>query len=131
MASVLKRKRGSTQGIDGLKRAKATADILEVAVESIQTNGGWDAAFAPLKKKNNELVTVNGFSTNKGKLESSDAEDYDQFAQQKDVSGTPKKVKKRSKSKASKASKGPEWKISAPIGGRMIDVDPVFTDDEK
>jgi len=130
MASVLKRKRRSTQGIDGLKRAKATAEILEAAAESIQTNGGWDAAFAPLKKKN-ELVTVNGFSIGKEKLESSDAEDYEQFAQQKDVSDTPKKARKRSKSKASKASKGPEWKVSTPIGGRMIDVDPVFTDDEK
>jgi NET1-associated nuclear protein 1 (U3 small nucleolar RNA-associated protein 17) len=130
MASVLKRKRWSMQGIEGLKRAKATTDTLEAAPESLQSNAGWDAAFAPVKE-NNRLVMVNGSSTGKENLESSDAEDYEQFTKQEDSSDTPKKARKRSKSKASKGSKGPEWKVSTPVGGRMIDVDPVFTDDEK
>lgn len=120
MASVLKRKRGSAQGVETLKRAKATTDVLEDAPVPAISGGGWDAAFAPVKQ-NNELATVNGHN------ESSDAEDFEQYTQKEE---SEKKARKMSKSKASK-SKGPEWKVSAPIGGRMIDVDPLFTEGEK
>ena len=112
-----------------LKRAKATTDVLDAAAEPIQSNAGWDAAFAPLKQ-NNELV-VNGFSNNNDNAASSDAEDYENFAAQGEASSTSKKSGKRSKSKTSKASKAPEWRFSKPVGGRMIDVDPVFSNDEK
>ena len=118
MASVLKRKRGSAQGVETLKRAKATTDVLEDAPTSV-----WDAAFAPVKQ-NNELATVNG---DDDKLESSDAEDFEQFTQKEE---TEKKARKLSKSKAFK-SKISDWRVSAPIGGRMIDVDPLFTEGEK
>lgn len=128
MASILKRKRGSTQGIEALKRAKATTNTLEADPEPIQSSAGWDAAFAPITK-NNELATLNGSGADKEDLESSDAEDYEQFAKKEEVLDTPKK--KRSKAKAPKTTKSPEWKVSAPIGGRMIDVDTVFTEDEK
>ncbi|KFY08766.1 hypothetical protein V492_05924 [Pseudogymnoascus sp. VKM F-4246] len=125
MASVLKRKRGSAQGVETLKRAKATTDVLEDAPTSAIAGGGWDAAFAPVKQ-NNELATVNG--AHNDNLESSDAEDFEQYTQKEEEA--EKKAKKLSKSKAPKA-KGPEWKVSAPIGGRMIDVDPLFTEGEK
>lgn len=124
MASVLKRKRGSAQGVETLKRAKATTEVMEDAPTSVISGGGWDAAFAPTQ--NNELATVNGSGAHNDK-ESSDAEDFEQYTQKEE---SEKKARKLSKSKASK-SKGPEWKVSAPIGGRMIDVDPLFTEGEK
>lgn len=123
MASVLKRKRGSAQGVETLKRAKATTDVLEDA-PTVISGGGWDAAFAPVKQ-NNELATINGSGAHDGKLDSSDAEDFEQYTKKEEEA-----EKKAKKSKAPK-SKGSEWKVSAPIGGRMIDVDPLFTEGEK
>ncbi|OBU01269.1 hypothetical protein VE01_00087 [Pseudogymnoascus verrucosus] len=127
MASVLKRKRGSAQGVETLKRAKASTDVLEDAPASVISGGGWDAAFAPINQ-NNELATVNGSAAHDDKLDSSDAEDFEQYAQKEDEN--EKKARKASKSKTSKL-KDSDWKVSAPIGGRMIDVDPLFTDGEK
>ncbi|ELR06167.1 hypothetical protein VC83_01301 [Pseudogymnoascus destructans] len=124
MASVLKRKRGSAQGVETLKRAKATTDVLEDAPTSVISGGGWDAAFAPI----NELATVNGSGAHDDKVDSSGAEDFEQYAQKEDE--YEKKARKASKSKASKL-KDSDWKVSAPIGGRMIDVDPLFTEGEK
>ena len=128
MASVLKRKRGSAQGVETLKRAKATTDVLELAPETVVSNAGWDAAFAPVNQ-NNELATVNGSSADHDKVVSSDAEDYEQYTQKEEEA--EKKARRLSKSKTSKSAKGLEWKVSAPIGGRMIDVDPLFTEGEK
>lgn len=121
MASLLKRKRGANQNAESeaMKKAKAAGTT---TVEK-ETNGdaAWDKLFAPLNKNlNNELATLNG-STGA----SSDAED----TQMVGVNGTSKKNGK--KSKKSSRAKGPQWRVSAPFGGRMIDVDPVFTQDEK
>lgn len=121
MASVLKRKRGSAQGVETLKRAKATVDVLEDG-PTVISGGGWDAAFAPVKQ-NNELATINGSGAHDA--DSSDAEDFEQYTKTEEEA-----EKKAKKSKAPK-SKGSEWKVSAPIGGRMIDVDPLFTEGEK
>ena len=108
MASLLKRKRGAAQKEDeALKRAKATE-----TAERPQ-DGSWDKLFAPLNKTlNQEIVVLNG--DNEKEEESS----------QKDG-----KKKKEKKSKSSSAGRG--WRVSKPFGGRMIDVDPVFTEDEK
>jgi len=121
MASILKRKRGANQTAESeaLKKAKAAG----TATLEKNTNGdaAWDKLFAPLNKTlNNELAILNGSTAT-----SSDVED----TQMVGVNGTPKKNGK--KSKKSSKSKGPAWRVSAPFGGRMIDVDPVFTQDEK
>lgn len=132
MAAMLKRKRGSAQDVDALKRTKAKKDdVAEAATAAaIQSNEGWDAAFAPAKS-NNELAVINGDDAGKDGAGSSDVEENAQVTKKGEAS---KKIRRRSKAKGSKSSrdsKNPAWKVSAPVGGRMIDVDPVFTEDEK
>lgn len=132
MAAMLKRKRGSAQDVDALKRTKAKKDdVAEAATAAaIQSNEGWDAAFAPAKP-NNELAVINGDDAGKDGAGSSDVEENAQVTKKGEAS---KKIRRRSKAKGSKSSrdsKNPAWKVSAPVGGRMIDVDPVFTEDEK
>lgn len=117
MASILKRKRGAAQkeDVEALKRPKATTDTLEKP--ATDASGTWDKLFAPLHKSlNNEIAVINGTNDN--------SEDNTSNTQ---LNGKKKKGKK-SKSIGSNAA---GWRVSAPFGGRMVDIDPVFTEDEK
>lgn len=94
-----------------MKRAKATTEIADRQENG--KDGAWDKLFAPLHKSlNQEIAVINGTDGNE--------EDNTQ-------SNGRKKKGKRSKSSGG----GPAWRVSKPFGGRMIDVDPVFTEDEK
>jgi hypothetical protein len=53
--------------------------------------------------------------------ESPEAEDYEAFIER----GS------RLEGQQNRTGQISEWQLSTPIGGRMIDVDPVFTQDEK
>ena len=88
---------------------------------------GWDAVFP--EKGHNELTTANGINgvSASRKSASPEAEDYEDLVEKYQIAKAEKK-KREAKAPQSNIS---AWKISEPIGGRMIDVDPVFTDDEK
>lgn len=140
MASALKRKRAPVEVLDTPKRAKSS-EIL--AKDFFQKPSGWDAAFRPSPN-----VTPNGEGKHllsNGQLASPDTEtiEFDQFvtghsknsaAVSKNVvaavPGKKKKEKKERKQRSATADKK-SWRISGPIGGRMIDADLVFTADEK
>jgi NET1-associated nuclear protein 1 (U3 small nucleolar RNA-associated protein 17) len=124
MASVLKRKRGSLEVFEAPKRAKSTQRAQNPTPVSYLSNVG--STSAPLERQDG-LTTVNGISDYNGTVkrisESPEGEDYEEF------------IKRGLQSETQKISNGTaqnlEWHLSAPIGGRMIDVDPVFTEDEK
>jgi NET1-associated nuclear protein 1 (U3 small nucleolar RNA-associated protein 17) len=112
---VLKRKRGATQGKEEGKRAKPVLEK-QADLDAKAPTSKFDEAFAAAEQKNEgQLVVADSQASNS--------------------QTTPKKKSKKDKSKKHEKKtdedKISEWKTSAPLGGRMIDVDPVFTEDEK
>lgn len=141
MSSILKRKRAPVEVLDTPKRTKSSQNL---PVGFSQKSSGWDAAFKPPPANTNgegNHILSNGQLSN-GQLASPDAEaiDFDQFVEESknsadlarnavaEISGKKKKKEKRDKKQKSTER---SWRISTPIGGRMVDTDPVFTADEK
>lgn len=105
----------------------------------LQKPSGWDAAFRPTPK------TTNGEGNHilsNGQLASPEAEaiDFDHFLKRRgaagnqhvvQVQGKKRKEKKRPRQVKSVPAEKKAWRFSPPIGGRMINADPVFTADEK
>ncbi|RDL33082.1 uncharacterized protein BP5553_08521 [Venustampulla echinocandica] len=132
MASELKRKRGPVGVQAAPKRAKSVKSPVAKPLQKLGLdNVGWDAAFNP-PTKGKELVATNGVNGHaaEGQKDPDSAEplDYDVLEQQELVKnknlaeyGAPTLPKPISKT----------WKLSESIGGRMIDVEPVFSVDEK
>jgi hypothetical protein len=110
MASILKRKRNSDA--NELKRTHTT----KILDSKTRQSAGWEAAYG-LANRQNELAKAD----KEGDLE---AEDFDSFVAQRDD------VRRRKSSKAEDPTSA-DWKVSSPMAGRMADVDPVFTLDEK
>lgn len=140
MASALKRKRAPVEVLDTPKRAKSAE---KQSGNLFQSSSGWDA-FRPPPTTNAE----GNHARSNGQLASPEAEaiDYEEYVgdrSQKTVAvkgqnQTENPVKKKKKEKKERRTKSwtskPDretWKISSPIGGRMINADPVFTTDEK
>jgi NET1-associated nuclear protein 1 (U3 small nucleolar RNA-associated protein 17) len=127
MASVLKRKRGPLEAVEPSKRSRSNQDLPQSVPELDLSKVEWDAAFGPSKRQNG---TVNGFNGDEAPelrdLSSPEAEDFEDLVERARI---VKQEKKKSKKKAAQSTS--TWKISEPIGGRMIEVDPVFTQDEK
>ncbi|KUJ24196.1 WD40 repeat-like protein [Mollisia scopiformis] len=136
MASVLKRKRAPVEVPDTPKRAKSSENH---PADFLQKPSGWDAAFRPPSKP-----TTNGeenHTLSNGQLASPEAEaiEYDRFITEKpvaksknalvEVSEQTRKKEKRPKQKKPRDQR--TWRISGPIGGRMVNADPVFTADEE
>lgn len=147
MASQLKRKRGpipnSGSGLDEIaetpKRAKSVK-VKEKEKDSLPTpissQTGWDAAFNPPSQTSNSLIQTNANEANGDEaidFESYIAGEGAEVVRAKDEEQERKKREKQEKRllKAVKAKREQAWRVSEPIGGRMIDVDPVFTRDEK
>lgn len=127
MASVLKRKRGPLETIEPSKRSRSNQDAAQSAPELDLSKVGWDAAFAPSKNQKDTTNVVNGDEAHESKdLSSPDAEDLEGLVKR---ARALEPGKQKSRKKAFK--KMSTWKISDSIGGRMIEVDPVFTEDEK
>jgi NET1-associated nuclear protein 1 (U3 small nucleolar RNA-associated protein 17) len=133
MASALKRKRGPVEVLDTPKRAKSVKSAATDSLQKLNShNVGWEAAFgAPPKTK--DLVKTNRINGDVSDSEEdsavSEALDYDALHEEEFLTnGLDTAIRKR-------ALKGQEhsktWKLSESIGGRMINVDPVFTADEK
>ena len=134
MASALKRKRGPGEEVETLKRAKSVKD----SKNPLLPQGGWEAAFNP-PPKTKELVQTNGINGDGVHTEeeprSSEAVDNDAFVKESEPKKNDEKRQKKHKRKLLKkvlaATEPNLWTLSEPIGGRQINVDPVFTEDEK
>ena len=145
MASALKRKRGPGEVVEPPKRAKSVKEIQNPLPTYQLSQGGWEAAFnPPLKTK--ELIQTNGINGDGVHAEerpsSPEAVDYEAFVmepeqkkaeeeRQKADEKRQKKDKRKLLKKVLTATEPNLWKLSEPIGGRQINVDPVFTEDEK
>jgi NET1-associated nuclear protein 1 (U3 small nucleolar RNA-associated protein 17) len=127
MSSVLKRKRGPVEVVEPSKKAKSTSKYKISAPVLDSFKVGWDAAFPT--KRHADLAPTNGVNGVSALTRSAspDAEDYEDLVEKHE---NAKAEKKKREAKAPQYDV-PTWKISEPIGGRMIDVDPVFTDDER
>lgn len=136
MASILKRKRGQTEVADIPKRSKSTSESAEAATKFGQNNGGFDI-FESLGK-GKELAQVDGAQDELASAEVIDFEDLFEDVPSQPMDGQAKRGFRPKKEiwekqipQAPKPVKDQSWRISKPVGGRMIDADPVFTEDEK
>ena len=150
MASALKkRKRGHGDVVGAPKRAKSVKEVENPSLTpQLSQVTGWDAAFAPPR----ELVQTNGinggsqFLDRPSSLEALDYGEYGKAMRKEEKSlqesGKKKKSKKHPEEQHTKRERkllkkvlttndANSWKLSDPIGGRQISVDPVFTVDEK
>jgi NET1-associated nuclear protein 1 (U3 small nucleolar RNA-associated protein 17) len=137
MASALKRKRGPVEVLDTPKRSKFLKSQSGNPSRPASDKTGWDAAFNPRQ----ELVApTNGVNGNDlhGTHESPEAVDYEAYVQDEKYKDAIQLREKPLKSALLKTPANFEekkskelWKLSEPIGGRMINADPVFTTDEK
>lgn len=140
MTSAMKRKRGSVEVMEPPKRAKSVEESEKyINGNSLSQNAvtGWDAAFSSTVKPKELVQTngVNGDNPEGGKDDSPEPTDFEAFAEME------RKAEKKRNRVLAKADNRvlksfakqppPQWKISESIGGRMLNVDPVFTVDEK
>jgi len=148
MASALKRKRGQGEAAGVPKRAKPIKEANgKFVMPQLPLTSGWDAAFAPPAMK--EIITSHGIkgdgikSDEEFKLqEAMDYADYEQSMrnEEREMEAVMKKEQLEEGQRAKHERKllkkvlsmsDSTWKLSEPIGGRQINVDPVFTEDEK
>ncbi|KAB8304819.1 hypothetical protein EYC80_004160 [Monilinia laxa] len=136
MTSVLKRKRGQAEVADIPKRSKSTLESADPSTKFGQSNGGFDIFEALGKGK--ELAQVNGAHDELDSTEVINFEDLFEDVPSQPVDSQvnqglkPKKeIWEKKIPQAPKPVKGQSWRISEPVGGRMIDADPIFSEDEK
>lgn len=118
MSSKLKRKTGPGENAGVPKRTKSTKEVEVEAPDFENASNSWDAAFgraSGMDDTKQELATVNDAD----ELEGQDFLNY--IEQQRQA----KALQTESSAKAQK------WRLSDPVGGRMVDIDPIFTRDEK
>jgi NET1-associated nuclear protein 1 (U3 small nucleolar RNA-associated protein 17) len=153
MASALKRKRGPGEDVDTPKRAKSVKEIENaLPTPQIPQVTGWEAAFNPPPQAK-ELMTTNGINGDgvhsKERSNSPEAVDYEDYSKSERMNESnleeerrKKKPKRQPEERQAKAERkllkkvlatnnSNTWKLSEPIGGRQINIDPVFTADEK
>lgn len=113
------------------KRAKSVKRSQDIVPTPKISETGWEAAFNPPTETKELIQTngVNGYDSKSDKEGSPAALDFEEFATQERKAEKQREEKKLLKSLAN--SKLDTWKISSSIGGRMINVDPVFTADEQ
>lgn len=159
MASQLKRKRDPVKVLDAPKRSKSITAKSENPLRTKLTEKvGWAAAFDPPATA--ELVRTDGVNGDSKILDkdvaSPDAVEYDQYVKEESQKfsqsvaaedstslngGTALKEANRKagqarilgskRVKALKKRSIDPWKLSESIGGRMVNAEPVFADDEK
>jgi NET1-associated nuclear protein 1 (U3 small nucleolar RNA-associated protein 17) len=153
MASALKRKRAPVEVLGTPKRAKSDTTQPAKQQRNPFETAGWDAAFNPAPEAESLKIkrsSLNDEETN-GQLGSPEPIDFETFMDEDSQNGmkeepavSARKEKKRKpktpaeldmiaeKKQARFLQKLVEpWRLSEPIGGRMINADPVFTQDEK
>ena len=141
MASALKRKRGLVEVLDTPKRSKSVKNQSGNPLRPLSDKAGWEAAFNPPQELVAPTNGVNGNHSH-GTPESPEAVDYEVYVQDEKYKDAIQQREKLSQNvlydNSNKTSVYSEpkkandlWKLSDPIGGRMINADPVFTADEK
>ena len=127
MSSVLKRKRGRLEAMIPSKRPRHDHGISQSAPELDSSKVGSDAASGTINK---QKTSTNGFNKdrvpNEQDLNSPEAEEFQKSA---DKIRTAKHKRKTAKNTTIMNPKS--WKTSEPIGGRMLEIEPVFTADEQ
>lgn len=146
MASALKRKRGPGEVVDTPKRAKSVKEIQNPLPTPQISQGGWEAAFNPPPKTKDLITATNGINgdiiRSEERSPSPEAVDYEKFVgiaerkleeenKRKEAEKRKEREKKKLLKKVLTTNDPSAWKLSEPIGGRQINVDPVFTEDEK
>ena len=122
--------------MDTPKRSKSINNSTEPTFPAANSKSGWDAAF-PAPPREQELVKTNG--ANGGLASSPEVLDFDDVQSEsyqvmeeerlqrvKEYENAQKALKRAVKRREQHA-----WKLSEPIGGRMINADPAFTPGEK
>jgi NET1-associated nuclear protein 1 (U3 small nucleolar RNA-associated protein 17) len=131
MASVLKRKRGPLEVEESSKRSRSTKDAHASASQLDLSKVGWEAAFGPIQRYDDTTNEVNGEEAPVTRVPNSpEAVDFQELLERAHAK-EQKKTKKKTKWREKAFSHWSTWKTSDPIGGRMIELDPVFTEDEK
>jgi len=141
MASALKRKRAPVEVLDTPKRSKSVKTQSGNPLRPASDKAGWEAAFNPSQDL---LISTNGNNGNHshGTPESPEAVDYEAYVQdekykdalkQREVPSKNAVHDDSNKSATNSVQKKANdlWKLSEPIGGRMINANPVFSTDEK
>jgi NET1-associated nuclear protein 1 (U3 small nucleolar RNA-associated protein 17) len=140
MASALKRKRGPVEVLDTPKRSKSVKSQSGNPLRAASDKVGWEAAFNPPQDL---LISTNGIngSHSHGTPESPEAVDYEAYVQDETFKLATereppskqelKEITRRAQIYTPQKKAKELWKVSEPIGGRMINADPVFTTDEK
>lgn len=160
MASELKRKRGPTDILEQSKRSKSVKIKPESPnPKNILANLPPSALDAALNPPFNtlELVAIDAPSSKSSELPESEVEEVDGVDdnEEEDPKKNEQKPKKKKLTKEQKEAKRQKrenkirrkagqnarkrerqlaaapWKVAESIGGRLIDADPVFTEDEK
>lgn len=161
MASLLKRKRAPVEALDTPKRTKSVKTQFGTPLRNGIQNQGWDAAFNPPPATELvRTTTTDGDGTKlNGRLHSPDSVDFEKFVDKdakvevkqdagdktKHARGHKKSEKKRNRSQNVPSSASDyvpvprtikktglePWKLSAAIGGRIVNADPVFSQDER
>jgi NET1-associated nuclear protein 1 (U3 small nucleolar RNA-associated protein 17) len=139
MASALKRKRGPVEVLDTPKRSKSVKSQSGNPLRPVSDKVGWEAAFNP----QDLLISTNAIngSHSHGTPESPEAVDYEAYVQdekyklaterEKPSKKELKEITKRAQIYSPQRKAKELWKVSEPIGGRMINAEPIFTTDEK
>jgi len=130
MASILKRKRAPVEVLETPKRSKSIKSNSGNPLRKISDNTGWDAAFNPPKTEIAKTNGVNGEDLNGG-LVSPEPVDYEAFVEEQRQKHLDNQISAPELAKSAGKKGLQPWKLSEPIGGRMINADPVFTIDEK
>lgn len=111
------------------KRAKS---VLENPVKNIGAAAGWDAAFHPPNTTATSLIKTNGANGTEndvdGKSQSPEAIDFDSMHAGDFEKGAEMELETESSAVAHKLQ---PWALSESIGGRMLNHEPAFTEDEK
>jgi NET1-associated nuclear protein 1 (U3 small nucleolar RNA-associated protein 17) len=124
MASILKRKRGPVEVVEPSKKSRSTPKMEKISPPGLNSfNLDWNAA---LPAKRDELAPTNGGNcvSIPNDVVSSNAEGYEELVKELEAAKTERKAEAPQPNVSN-------WKNTEPIGGRMIDIDPVFTHDEK
>lgn len=136
MASILKRKRGNLEVADAPKRSKNSNVASSATPTAFSKQSGWDAAF-PAPPKDLELVVANGVNGDDGPsstvldFETANNEEFQEVEEERMRRAQQHEQVQKALKKAIRRREQQAWKLSEPIGGRMINVDPVFTAEEK
>jgi NET1-associated nuclear protein 1 (U3 small nucleolar RNA-associated protein 17) len=129
MASILKRKRGAVEVQDAPKRTKSMKSSAENPLQKLEKNVDWEATLVDTPKA--ELIHTNGINgmTNGNGIHSPSPESIEpNMSERKGVkpSEAPGKVVAGKQAEAASI-----WRLSESIAGRMLNIEPVFTNDEK